>query len=383
VFQSIAITGRGMVSALGLDVETCCAAARAGILRSRELAYFSVHNPEDGSVENAIGHAADFLTQGFEGDARLLRLLQAGLADLMRQTPTKPWVHKKTGFYLSMPDPRRCYTGIDLIPDETEREALKQVAAQVFESPLDTGNYQGMLNQAAALCGWEGETTVKGVYLSDHTAVAEALMQAINAITRKEIDIAIVGGAESLLEENVLAWLENTGRLKSPAIGAGLQPGEASAFIVLQPLRDAAKLQDGVYGFINHISFAEEDNTLLSGKTALGKALTRVISESTTQETEDNLTPVWLFSDINGEVYRAMEWGYATMRLTQQSERYADPVLWFSAGAFGDTGAVNGAISICMATEAFRHNYAPASTSVLLSSSDARTRSAVVLTKSA
>src|SRR5215813_4737977 len=109
--EIIAITGRGMVASLGHDVDTCCAAARAGLVRSQPLDY-QVDSPDDSVGESAIGCPVPFLTAGFEGEARLLRLAQAGLTDLLRHVPEAPRTLASIPCYLSLPNPFRSYTGV-------------------------------------------------------------------------------------------------------------------------------------------------------------------------------------------------------------------------------------------------------------------------------
>jgi 3-oxoacyl-[acyl-carrier-protein] synthase-1 len=89
--------------------------------------------------------------------------------------------------------------------------------------------------------------------------------------------------------------------------------------------------------------------------------------------------PIWFITDQNGELYRATEWGNVVVRLVGYSQAFADPVLWYPAASFGDTGAVSGAVAICMAVNAFARGYAPAQTVAILSSAEDPSRAAVLL----
>ncbi len=53
--------------------------------------------------------------------------------------------------------------------------------------------------------------------------------------------------------------------------------------------------------------------------------------------------------------------------------------MWYPAGSFGDTGAVGGALAICLATSAFERGYAPAPSVGILSSADAGRRAAALI----
>lgn len=376
---AITITGMGMVSSLGHDVVTSCAAARAGIVRSADLEWFPVLSPLDGAIESAIGYPVPILTEGFEGEARLLRLTQAGLSDLKRRVSDVPWTQAHTAFYLSMPDPRRLRSGINLIADENDRQAFTEEANKIVQEASAEDVALRLLENAARLNGWPGELTLRFVTTSGHTGVAEALRKAYADLTEGRVEAAVVGGVDSLLEENTLAWLENTGRLKTPDLPTGLQTGEACAFLLLEIGRSAKARGAVPCAILKEISLAKECRTLLSGEPPLGMGLVEVISSITKRFEWENARPVWLISDQNGESYRAIEWGNAIVRLVAQSQAFVESELWCPAASFGDTGAASGAVSICTAIRAFVRGYAPAQTVAVISSADGFARSAILL----
>src|SRR5687767_8390419 len=82
--DQLVVTGLGMVSGLGLDVATSCAAARAGLSGAGQLS-FTLINPLTNDPEPVIGHQVP-LAVGFEGFGRLLRLAQLAVQDLRRTT---------------------------------------------------------------------------------------------------------------------------------------------------------------------------------------------------------------------------------------------------------------------------------------------------------
>src|SRR5262245_7486232 len=85
----LAIVQIGMVSSIGADLKTSCASARADLSRRSELAYLVVG--PDGTPLKATGHQAEYLTKGFRGDARLIRLLTGALDDLVGQMAKDLW----------------------------------------------------------------------------------------------------------------------------------------------------------------------------------------------------------------------------------------------------------------------------------------------------
>ena len=228
--MNVVVTGCGLVSSLGLDVANCCAAGRAGILRTGRLDWFPVRDPEDGEIDGVVGHAVPFLTHGFEGDPRLMRLLQGGFGDLLVQTPDAPWTSRHTALYLSVPDCRRAYTGIDLIAHDENRQLLEAEAKQAENAPRDENWVKEICEKSARLAGWRGDLDVRFVASGGLSGFSETLGRALDDLRSKRTEIAIVGGVDSLLEEETLWWLERTGRLK-PRLGPpGCSPGRGVRF---------------------------------------------------------------------------------------------------------------------------------------------------------
>ena len=119
----VSITGIGLASALGFDVETSCAAARAGIRRAVTLDYFKIKSIEDGEVGSPNGHPLPFATGGFEGAARFLAVARAGFTDFIRRIEVSRMPRDRTGVYLAAPDLGRPYSGTDIVSDDAVREA--------------------------------------------------------------------------------------------------------------------------------------------------------------------------------------------------------------------------------------------------------------------
>jgi 3-oxoacyl-[acyl-carrier-protein] synthase-1 len=379
---NLAITGVGMVSSLGLDVATCCAAARAGIVRARELDLFPVGVLVDGSIQGVLAHQVPMLTEGFEGDPRLLRLLQGALEDLKRKVSHAPWDAVNTGFYLSLPDPRRSHFGIELIPDEEERKAKASEAAERFEEPVDGGSQLRLLRNAARLAGWAEDPHLRYISMAGHAGVAEAIVEAVKDLSAGVVGAAVVGGADSLLDEDTLAWLGNTFRLKTPENPMGLQPGEAGAFFVIENASDANAHRGRPLGFVRAVSMGKETKTLLLGERSPGVALTDTILAATEAGGgAAKASPAWIVTDQNGENYRGAEWGHAAMLLAMRSPAFGRTEVWYPASSYGDTGAASGAVALCMVIRAFSRNYAQGDSALLVSSSDGDLRAALFLSR--
>jgi len=82
---------------------------------------------------------------------------------------------------------------------------------------------------------------------------------------------------------------------------------------------------------------------------------------------------------MNGEGYRASEWGTAQFRLASLSKDWANLVCWLPAVSVGDVGAATSVVQACVAIEAAQRGYAPTRFVALAASSDGPTRSCVTL----
>jgi len=377
--ETICITGMGMVTSLGLDVRTCCAAARAGIVRPTEIDTFPVRSPEDGEISGLMVHVVPMLTEGFEGQARLQRLTTAALKDLVHQTVHAPWKQGSTAFYLSLPDPRRVYTGFGLISDEEERKEKEEEAREILAEPLDEEWAHALLTKAAQLSGWPDKPDLRFIATSGNTGVAQALRKAMEELKTGTIDVGVVGGVDSLLDEATLAWLENTHRLKTPDMPVGLQPGEAAAFFTVEIVRESSAAKAKALAGIQAVHMGTEARTLLSGEPSLGEGLAVLMMRLVDGGNANGQVP-WFITDQNGEFSRAMEWGNAVVRMIENWPVLGEAVLWYPAMSFGDTGAATGAVAACMAMRAFEQGYAPAGKSpIIISSADGVSRAALFL----
>src|SRR5438094_948531 len=111
-----------MVTSLGCDAATACAAARAGLSRAAEIPGMELMSEVTGEPEPIMAHEVPLLTRGFEGNVRLQRLLVGGLIELKSRLPAAMLKRGGIGFYVSLPDPARTMQGLDLIADDEIRQ---------------------------------------------------------------------------------------------------------------------------------------------------------------------------------------------------------------------------------------------------------------------
>lgn len=371
------IAAHSMVTSLGGDAATSCAAARAGLIRTQVIEGLRYVSSTDGDPAPVIVHAAPVITRGFEGTARLGRLLTAALTDLIPTLPDALTSGSPVGFYLALPSPNRTLTGTELIANAEARAAHAERAADLEGQAVDLSFAQRLLADAAAQAGFAGTPDLRHVSLDGHAGAAQCISVAVDDLARNRVALAIVAGVDSLLDDATLEWLNGTGRLKLADMPVGLRPGEACAILALAHPRQAAAVT-GTFELVQ-VGVAAEARSLLSGATSVGVALAGLLDGVAEPAGWCDAPSAWLVCDHNGETYRANEWGHALVRLRGLHPALDDWQLWMPAESFGDTGAASALVGVCVALAAFDRGYAPGASAVVVSASESQARSALVV----
>ena len=362
--DSLAFTGIGMVTSLGADVVTSCAAARAGLSRLQEMEDFPVRSLQDGLVSGLGAHAAALVTRGFEGFARLVRLAHAGLRDLLGQLDPSYWQGRRTACYLSLPSPLRTFAGSAWLDDESTRAAWAEQRREAEGAAGAAGAAAAsLLAKAGALAGFAGDTSPRFVTHAGRTGVAEALQRAWADLSSNLIDVAVIGAIDTLLEEDTLRWLAETKRLKDANHPVGVLPGEGAAFLAVELASAARRRALRPLGLLEAFGTGHEPHPWVSGETPLGDGLAQAILSA--RGAEAPAEAPWLVSDHAGDAYSVSDWGHALSRLTTKDATFAKLDVWYPAISFGDTDAAYGAIATCMVLRGFQRAYAPAGRAVI------------------
>jgi len=357
--NTLVITGLGMVSAVGPDVVSSCAAARAGLTRWREL---DIQVTDADTLESIPlkGQEVSPLTLGFEGFARWLRLGGAALRDLLEHSGLEPPALARTGIHLQLPgawleevhlqaslldrfpaaERERVRRGFDLKRAE-EREQL----TRRFLPELLT------LNQVTpAPRAWS--YTFGGA-----ATFSQVLARATEALQSRALERCIVGGIDSWVEEGTLTRAHEMGLLRTPNRAVGRFPGEAAAFVLVERL-DAARARGApVEALLGPIASTEEAGHRFAGHPHTGSALFEAIAAcfpgGAPRAEEVELSIV----NLNGDEPRAREYGHALIRL-QQAGLPTSSRRWYVPEHFGEVGAATGAVAICMGVRGFVRGYA-------------------------
>lgn len=235
-----------------------------------------------------------------------------------------------------------------------------------------------IIELAAQLSGWGCKPLIQFVSYSGHTSALEALNRAKQDLEKHLVDYAVVGGADSFLDEPTLRQLYDKGLLKTSDVAIGVQPAEAGTFVLLETANNAKSRGVHALGVLESIQLSTEDSIFLSDAPCLGKGLTKAILGLIKNFKEIADKPLWIISDHNGESCRAMELGNVAVNIKSQLNNNIEEI-WYPALSFGETGGIGGIMAILMVISAFDRGYSPGSMGIVVASDYETNRGAALI----
>jgi 3-oxoacyl-[acyl-carrier-protein] synthase-1 len=354
---AIDIAGMGAVTPVGLSAPATCAALRAGVPRMIMFEGWT----DDGPDPNPE------LVGGRVPTERLLGLIEEEWPGHERWNLTLPRPH-----VLIEPDAARLLT---LAPPAAE-EAWDAAGRPAGRAGIYLGLDEG--DSATAVADAVGDRLGKTFDLVradklGRAAGLAALHRAARHLADGRVDVALVGGVDSQLRRAAIARQLERGTLHHDKNPAGVIPGEAAAFVVLQPAgmaRPLARLSG---------SAVAEEPTAGSDSPNQGEGLTLAVRKARDRVRALEAWPR-IICDLNGDRYRALEWTLVSVRaLGDLPEGPASGPEWLPAEWIGDAGAASGIVSVVWAATALRNGYARAERALVWGASDGPLRAAAIL----
>jgi 3-oxoacyl-[acyl-carrier-protein] synthase-1 len=212
--------------------------------------------------------------------------------------------------------------------------------------------------------------------LNGHSAGLMAVESACRVIRGGETEFCLVGGVDSYMDPDTLEWLEDCEQLHNLDNAWGFIPGEAAGFCLLCSDTAARRYELNVLGRLLGVAVAREENCIKTETVCIGQGLTMathdVLQSLTSVETLIDDT----ICDLNGEAYRADEFGFM---LARTSERFVDASDFKApADCWGDVGAASGPLFVLLASAAAMKGYANGPLTLLWTSSEGGERTAAL-----
>jgi 3-oxoacyl-[acyl-carrier-protein] synthase-1 len=341
--EQVVIVAMGASTPVGRDAWSSAAAVRAGISGF-------VQHPYMMDAVGAPMHAAiaPWLEIDLSGVDRLEALLSPALDQVLAPIASLP--RERIAIALGLPSPRLG------LPDDVVAQLMGRISAR----------HTKRFGSAAS-------------FSAGHAGGLAALHAATNKLLQGGVDACVVAGVDSYIEPLTLEWLEDcdqlhgAGRLNN---AWGFIPGEAGAALLLMRATTARELGLQALSMVLGAGTAVEPKHIKSGAVCLGEGLTQAFRSAL------SAVPVGarvsdVYGDMNGEPYRADEFGFAVLRTKDYFESASDFVA--PADIWGDVGAAGGALHIMLATVAGYKGYAKGPLAFAWASAEAGERAAALV----
>jgi 3-oxoacyl-[acyl-carrier-protein] synthase-1 len=212
-----------------------------------------------------------------------------------------------------------------------------------------------------------------------HAAGFLALEAALKKFNQGILDACIVAGVDSYLEPETLEWLEECDQLHSagPLNNAwGFIPGEAAGAFLLIKESLLGRLAQTPLAKLSGLGIGYETNKIKTETVCIGEGLTQAFRACLeTMPYSHKVTDV--YCDMNGEPYRADEYGFTCLRTKEYFESASDFVA--PADCWGDVSAASAPLHIGLASIAGKKNYAKGECAFVWASSALGERAAALI----
>lgn len=346
--QEICVCGLGARTAVGMSVAASAAAVRGGV------SGLSLHPVFKDRANEPISFAADpMLAPDVPLAQRMWTMLLSVIeeASLQASPPASPSL-QIDACWLSLPEPR---AGLEPHLDQW----LGQKLADDLRLPVPSVR---VLSQG-------------------HAGGLMALQAAALALSRREVNVALVVGTDSYHDRQTLHSLDLRRRLMSAENRGGFPPGEAAGACILMRSDTAAQYGLPVLARLRAAATAMEPHSIKASTPCLGEGLSAVLTCVTRGLDGAGELVSDSYCDINGERYRNEEFVYALLRTQRafvDAKDYTCP-----ADCWGDVGASSGLLYLALAVVAQKRGYAKGRHTLLWAGSDSGCRSALAMTSTA
>jgi 3-oxoacyl-[acyl-carrier-protein] synthase-1 len=347
----LVITATGAVTSVGYSAAAAYAAIRAGITRPRKVGHFRLLDSETQNSIPLMGHPLHGFTDGFLGMGRWMRLARGGLLDLLSKSglpgPADRGFWSRTGLVVVTPSPDdevfdpEGKDGLDGI-----REDFLRPLRDVLGLPVGDQHLQVMAQGAVG--------------------TAALMAQMLGGLSSQGLERLLVVAADSQLDPTALQLLGEENRLKTDDYPVGFMPGEAGVCLLLESPASARRRGAPVLAGVSGCATAQESNHLFSGGPNLGVGLSACIREVLGRFPGSGLFEGDVYLDLNGETWRAQEWGTARVRL---KDVVGEPAVHLPCASVGDVGAASGALGVCLAAHALSRGHTRTGHVLVVSSS--------------
>ena len=327
--DAVYVVGVGAQTPVGRNALSAAAAVRCGISAFAEHPFMI-----DKHGEPMVVARAEWLDEALNVKDRVLQLGLSASLDAL-----DPWI--KAGKALSLNVVMSL--SVENLPDEELRNEIAR-------------NFKAELNA-------EGINAQCQVVYDGNAAGTQAMLVACQLIRKNPDELCLVVGVDSHLGPERLEVLDYSGRLHSVNNSWGFTPGEAAGVCLLASGRGVNRFQLKALAEVQAISMASESKLLGTKTVCVGEGLSSAFRGVLHNDELINHS----YCDLNGETYRADEFGFAVCRT---SSCFADASSFTAAAqCWGDVGTASTPLQVVLATSAWARGYSKGPVALAWSSS--------------
>lgn len=334
--RALAVLRTGLVTSVGLDAPSSCAAFRAKLTNPAETRFI------DAGGKWIMAHEVP-LVPPLRGLGRLARMAVMAIQEALEGMPPEQW--GQLPLILCVAEPAR------------------------------PGRLAGLENELFMQIAQECDTTFapgSSIIAQGRVGVAMAFAQARALMAESGVRRVLVAATDSLLSWPTLSHYEQNGRLLTERNSDGFMPGEAAGALLLG---DA----EGQVGELlcTGIGFGLEQAHVDSGEPLRADGLSRAIKSSLADAQCQLHQMDFRIADVSGEQYYFKEAALALSRTLRVRKEEFD--IWHPAECTGEVGAAAGVAIVCAARAACEKQYAKGPNILAHMASDAGQRAALCL----
>jgi 3-oxoacyl-[acyl-carrier-protein] synthase-1 len=351
--DQLAVCGHGMVTAVGNDAASTCAAMRA------KVRGFATANLWDKTGGLKLQAARPKLHQWWEGATMWPELAAPAVWQCLQQAAAGV-----TGRVLDA----QAIPVLSLLPPETRPLSPRGTLA----------GFSTALEHRLGVTFPEGSGSLR----AGRTGMAQALHWAAKVLSQPEVGAVVVVGVESFLRQAIVEHYIDERRLLCATNSNGFIPGEAACAVLI------ARADDGAPTRLRILGLGHEHEPLDPAEGATQATQAQALSRAWRSALEQARVPfhdiAFTLSDLNGERHKFKEAAIAAGRNDRvppegRSRRIKGLVeLWHPSECLGEIGAAISPCLLAWALEAGRRGYAPSRHTLIHASEDDGARLAIV-----
>lgn len=336
--SQISVLAAGMVTAVGFNYTSSCAAVRAGIKGIRQLNLWDAENGD------YLSGAKVDLPQWWEGTGKLAELVAPAIWECLEVAkPEKPAsIPILLGVAPSHRPDRPARLGEEVLDEVEWRLGLPHHAESVI---IEAGNVSGVIG----------------------------LNHAREVLARGLARYCVVAGVDSFLHQEVVEAYMGQRRIMTKTNSNGFFPGEAGAAVLIGATGAGTNGELVVRG----IGFGQETATIGSEEPLRGTGMVDACRSALTEAGVAMHDIACRNTDLNGEHYKFKEASFAQGRLLRQ--RSAGREVWHAAECIGEVGAAHGPCALAVTYYAGQKDFTPGSRTLCHFSGDGPDRAATVV----